>query len=83
MVDYLDTRIGFKPNDHHDGYVERQLHIELERLELARKKRIVSARNSFVSRMQDIVAQVGRGFGYHILIPRIKIVRLYKWLFDY
>jgi len=85
MVDYLDTRIGFKPldRDYHDGYIERQLRIELERMELAKKKRIAAARNSFVDSTQYKIGSIGRAVGYHIKIPKMKIVRLWKWLFDY
>lgn len=85
MVDYIDTRIGFKPHDRGaDDYVSRQLKIELERLELARRERARVACNSFTNWLQDVIAQVGRAYGYHLSpIPRIKLIRCWKWLFDY
>ena len=85
MVDYIDTRIGFKPHDRDaDDYVSRQLRVELERIEWARKRRIKVARNSFVNWLQDVIAQVGRACGYHLSpIPRIKLIRVWVWLFDY
>ncbi len=85
MVDYIDTRIGFKPNDRGaDDYVSRQLKIELERIELSRKRRRRVALNSFTDWLQDTIAQIGRAYGYHLApIPRIKLIRVWVWLFDY
>jgi hypothetical protein len=85
MVDYIDTRIGFKPHDRgaEDEYIYSQLKIELERIESARKRRRESARESFVGWFGDMFSAIARAVGYHLTMPRRKIIQLHKYLFDY
>ena len=80
---YTDTKIGFIRDRSEDEYIYAQARIELERLERARERRKEIALNSFVDWMDSCISGVGRATGYIVRIPRIKLIELWRWLFDY
>ena len=83
MTDYVDTRIGFVRDRSENEYIYAQAIIELERLERARKQRRERAMESFVDWFGTMFSMVARAVGYHLTMPRRKIIQLYKYLFDY